>query len=599
MAERHVFQSLYREAAMALPTESVTPDTADEEIIELTDIVEKGIAPDSEAAGSGPAESPEDGRIDPLIAGGEGAAAGAASERPAAREEMSDRELEALLADLAAAEAPASPAAPAGASSDSSPRAESPASVAPESDGGADDLDALLNSIMDPGSGKPPAPQGSDGNPDDDLPDLDSLLAGLDESITPSGDDPAASRPANSASPAPEPAAGETDDLDSLLDAIMSPGSGPQASSREANGDPDDDLPDIDSLLAGLDEPAAPAGKVSAPEGKGTPPPAAADLPEDDELEALLAGLGQKEGTGSVPPDAGSATDGEPEVSADLPDDGELDALLADSGQEAKADSAVSAAGPGTAGETSGGGADDGASAGGLPDDPAPLHSPADVDASLPMAEGARPVAETSATLSRGLEKLTRDIAILQAKVESFPEGGTAADVSASIEARLERLQAEVEDLAETHASGLAAAEARISALEAELAERDAVLTEAPTEGGSVSELADRLAALAERVESLESGCGGAVSASDPKQDDLDLATGLVALEDRLSALEAGVAARSGEASDDAVAGLAARVLALEVNVEKAASEAAARVIREEIAAMLAEMAADSDGEAV
>lgn len=192
-----------------------------------------------------------------------------------------------------------------------------------------------------------------------------------------------------------------------------------------------------------------------------------------------------------------------------------------------------------------------------------PLAS--DLDDPLLVGEAERPEPDLSALVLSSLDALAADIAAMQEKINEVADGNGGPDSSAfdAVRERVDDLTAEVRDLAERHADGLAAAEARISALEAELAAQGARTVtplELPSEG---SAFRTELAALIREVVVRELQEGEHVPPY-------------------------------AESMSEDMARLEERVDAMEASGEKAAAEAAARVIREEIAALLAETGPES-----
>ena len=129
----------------------------------------------------------------------------------------------------------------------------------------ADDLDALLASADAPASAEvaAPAPQAQE-NPDLTA-DLDSLLAGLDaEQAQPAATESAPDEPA-AAPAAPEPAPEKTPDLEMDLDALLASVDAPASArptDRSDSGECDSCI-DLDKLLAPASAPEAPASPAS------------------------------------------------------------------------------------------------------------------------------------------------------------------------------------------------------------------------------------------------------------------------------------------------------------------------------------------------
>lgn len=139
------------------------------------------------------------------------------------------------------------------------------ASPQPEEPNFADDLDALLASAEAPAPAEAsaPAPQARE-NPDLTA-DLDSLLAGLDaEQAQPATAESALGQPA-AAPAAPEPAPEKTPDLEMDLDALLASVDAPASArptDRSDSGECDSCI-DLDKLLAPASAPEAPASPAS------------------------------------------------------------------------------------------------------------------------------------------------------------------------------------------------------------------------------------------------------------------------------------------------------------------------------------------------
>lgn len=153
------------------------------------------------------------------------------------------------------------------------------ASPQPEEPNFADDLDALLASAEAPAPAEAsaPAPQARE-NPDLTA-DLDSLLAGLDaEQAQPATAESALGQPAASpaaSEPAPEKEPDLEMDLDALLASVDAPAS-PQPTKRSGSGECDACI-DLDKLLAPAGAEATPA---PAPEAPASPTPSPDPAPE-------------------------------------------------------------------------------------------------------------------------------------------------------------------------------------------------------------------------------------------------------------------------------------------------------------------------------
>ncbi|MCH5276852.1 MAG: hypothetical protein J1E80_03340 [Desulfovibrionaceae bacterium] len=479
------------------PSRTSPSSEVEDDIIELTDIVEKGSIP-SAPGGSGdedtgleslmadllaesddaPAREEEDFDLDALLkASGldddgslneTGAAAPAAPSSAGApgaaaldSADMSD--MDALLRDLVAPEQPNSPAA----------KAES----APDADFGA-----LLQASVEHGDKSQQAPAGAGSEVDAD--DLDSLLTSIMEPE--SADTPAQS----SAAPASRQRA-----------AVARPADTPAQSSAAPAVDAAADLGDLDDLLG---DPQPDAPRPAAPPAAPAP-----EIPKQNSARAAAA----KQPT---PPPAVEAPAVKP--AAGSTDELDLDALLG----EAPVKTPASASVP----ETPSMEEDDDPLSGldellASADDGGP-GGPAEEDLGDPLlvgkAEAAVPAQDGMAGRAR---TVSAHIAATQKNMADLAAGNGGADTASlsDLRDRVDELAAELRELAESYASGLAAAEARISALEAELAS-----------GGAPAAMSGDMAQLEQRLKAVET------------------------------------------------AG------------EKVAAEAAARVIREEIAALLTEM---------
>ena len=205
------------------------------------------------------------------------------------------------------------------------------ASPQPEEPNFADDLDALL------ASAEAPAPQARE-NPDLTA-DLDSLLAGLDaEQAQPATAESALGQPAASpaaSEPAPEKEPDLEMDLDALLASVDAPAS-PQPTKRSGSGECDACI-DLDKLLAPAGAEATPDPAPEAP-ASPTPSPDPAPEPSADQsnpptgLDAEQDAAATAEPEQARPSTPSTAADHmpedvAPEAAPDLETD--LDALLA------------------------------------------------------------------------------------------------------------------------------------------------------------------------------------------------------------------------------------------------------------------------------
>ncbi|MBS5049702.1 MAG: hypothetical protein KHZ29_07450 [Desulfovibrionaceae bacterium] len=540
------------------PSRTPPSSEADDDIIELTDIVEKGAVPAASGdagAGDNPLESqmadllaetgkgPVSGEdafdLDSLLKasglndGGElaeaktaGVSSDAASAEVAGREAPSDEEsdmpdmgeVDALLRDLVAPEQPEVPA------SDSVPDAASASTT---------DFEAVLQASAE----------------------RENTVQDTDESGA-----------------AAEPEV-DVDDLDSLLDSIMNPGTVTTVPSEAGASDMEEtaEIADLDALLNAAQADDAHAKlSVTSSEAAESALKTAAPAPEAPVLSPVSAVEAElPEISSDVEPPA-----------VDMEDDFDLDALLGAARAEMTDESAAPAA---TEAPLPGSGSDAGTEAeagedplSGLDDlfaateseetaTGADLPLASDLDDPLLVGEAERPEPDLSALVLSSLDALAADIAAMQEKINEVADGNGGPDSSAfdAVRERVDDLTAEVRDLAERHADGLAAAEARISALEAELAAQGARTVtplELPPEG---SAFRTELAALIREVVVRELQEGEHVPPY-------------------------------AESMSEDMARLEERVDAMEASGEKAAAEAAARVIREEIAALLAETGPES-----
>lgn len=466
------------------PSRNPPSSEVEDDIIDLTDIVEKGTVP-PEPGDTGGGDNALESLMADLLTGSD--------EAPPTEEE--DFDLDALLKasglndEGGTAETNTAAPSPAGAGS----AVASPDSSLDSSDMG--DVDALLRDLVAP---EQPASPTAEAPPAASHADFGELLqSSMDREAAPQQ----AAAPAGGAGAESEV---DVEDLDSLLASIMDPeteAAPPQASPAPFAA-PAPDLGDLEGLDDLLGEPqpdavqaaspsAGPApkssGQASSP-APGAKRPAAAKAPvaepKADDLDALF---GEAPASAHAPASAPV-----PDTSARAGEDEDplsgLDELLA------KSESTPSAAG-----------------------------APEEVDLGDPLLVGEAdlPAPDGDARQHRA-SAVSANIAAMRQKMADAAAGGDASAFDA-LRKCVDDLAAEVRDLAESYASGLAAAEARISALEAELAA-----------GGPPTAMSEDMARLEQRLETLEN---------------------------------------SGE---------------------KAAAEAAARVIREEIAALLAEMGAEA-----
>ena len=206
------------------------------------------------------------------------------------------------------------------------------ASPQPEEPNFADDLDALLASAEAPApaGASAPAPQVRE-NPDLTA-DLDSLLAGLDaEQAQPAAAESAPDQPAASPpAPAPEKAPDLEMDLDALLASIDAPTSG-QPAKRSGSGECDSCI-DLDKLLVSDGAEATPASAPEAPAPSPDPAPSADQDNPPTGLDAEQDAAATAEPVQARPSTPSAAADHTPkDVAPEASPDLEtdLDALLA------------------------------------------------------------------------------------------------------------------------------------------------------------------------------------------------------------------------------------------------------------------------------
>lgn len=239
-----------------------------------------------------------------------------------------DADLDALLGDLDTPDTPAAASARTSAEDDLlselglapealSKPAPKAAPVAAENTGASGDidfseLDALIEDMEVPKSGKPAAPHEDDGLPD--LSDLDALLdeAAAGEAVLTS---PATGNNAH------DNAGDGVEDLDALLDSL----DGAEMTPESPAGN-DDDL-DLDKLLAEAEAANAPHAQQLQPAG------------DADDIDSLLADLDAVPAPPPAAPAAPLAFD--PNETLDSPDMGELDALLDSLGGASDEDDAL------------------------------------------------------------------------------------------------------------------------------------------------------------------------------------------------------------------------------------------------------------------
>ncbi len=522
-----------------------TPSPEDDDIIELTDIVEKGVVPVA-SGDAGDGDNPLESQMADLLAG--------TGKAPASDEDTFD--LDSLLKasglnDEGELAEPKTSTAPPVVAPDEAAARETPADEELDMpDMG--EVDALLRDLV-----APEQPEVSESAPDTASTPAADFEAVLQTSV----ERERTVREAGENGAAAEPEV-DVDDLDSLLDSIMNPGTMPAAPSEASgasNAEESADLADLDALLnAAQADDAQPALKTVAP---------APDTPAQSPVSTGEAGLPEASSNAEAP-------------AAGIGDDFDLDALLGaacaemtdESSAPAGAEAPLPDSGPHAGAEVEAGedplsGLDALFTAAGSEEADAGADLPLESDLGDPLlvGEADRSEQDLGSLVLGSLDALSADIAAMQERINEVADGNGGPDSSAfdALRERVDDLTAEVRDLAERHANGLAAAEARISALEAELAAqgaRTAMPLDLPPEG---SAFRTGLAALIRESVARE------------LQEDEHMPP-------------------YAESMSEDMARLEKRVDAMEASGEKAAAEAAARVIREEIAALLAEMGPES-----
>lgn len=302
-----------------------TPEfDAEDDIIELTDIVEHGTPPASAGAedladdlfDAGGDEVDFEKELEDLFTNGNDAAASPGASAKDADEGLDfEADLDDLLGSLDADDSP--PAVPSSAKAAASPSASSPAD---DDDDFAAELDDLLGGLDSTG---PAAQTTSPADEDDMDADLDALLGSLDDVPAKPAKTSQTSRPAPAMEEVPD------DDVDDLLSELgLAPEPAPAtekaptpaAKPRKADADADIDFSELDALIEGLE----------VPQGKTAPAPAEDDgLPDLSDLDSLLQeAAGQGPSSGTVPADTDEADNADSQADMD-----DLDSLL-DSLQE-------------------------------------------------------------------------------------------------------------------------------------------------------------------------------------------------------------------------------------------------------------------------
>lgn len=565
----------------------------DDDIIDLTDIVEKGAVPATPVeAGSG--ENPLEAQMADLLAG--------SGKVPVADEDEFD--LDALLkASGLDEEGDVSPQAPAG---DVSPVAAGHAAPADEDMDMPDmgEVDALLRDLVAPEQPDASAPA---------EPTEGTVSAGAESAPeAPPADFEAVFQANMTAVEVTE--SEKSTEMEKVTEVTELTASTPAA----PTGEDEVDVDDLDSLLDSIMNPdtAAPAAPLSSPpasaEGEASPAPDASALPEEGadlaDLDALLDAARESEGADEV---ARAAVDFETPPSEPAADDEfDLDALLSEARtemmEEPSAPSAPEAPLSAHEGEAPLGDLDALFEAGEEAADEAGDDLPLETDLGNPLLVGeatSRNDGDLGAAVLDSLNALAADIAAMQEKLNATSEAGNGPDMASfdALRERVEDVTAEIHDMAERHASGLAAAEARISDLEAELAASSAVGIRLDDMAAEVHRLAEGhmggLTSTEARIAALEAELAAQRARSAAP---LEFPAADSPFRAELLALIREVVARElqegehvppyAENMSEGMVRLEDRVAAVEMKGEKAAAEAAARVIREEIAALVAEM---------
>ena len=453
---------------------------------------------------------------------------------PATEAEPAPMSLDDLDALLDAPVAPAAPAAP-------EPAAERAPGTATMS---LDDIDALLDTPVAPAA--PAAPEPAAGRaPGTATMSLDDIDALLDAPVAPAA--PAAPEPASE--PTPGTAAMSLDDIDALLDAPVAPAApvAPEPASEPASGTATMSLDDIDALLDAPVAPAAPA----APEPAAEPTPGAAAMSLDD-IDALLDAAPMPPAPEEAMPAHDTAA--EETVIAAMPPVQE-EPVAAPAAETMAVAAAATAMAP-----------------------QGPVISPA----SGPMSAPVMDANALEGLLSR-LQALEDEVAGLRATVVHGNE------VTAGLEERLAALDAESAVAASPEPAPAAESAPPAEPLMPDADALGRILSEMLAEGHPAMEwlveqvravvmngMSDHIASAVERaVEQTTAPMRDALSGVDAT------AEGMVELDNRLSSLEA-----TRITADDIAKLESALREALRDDTDKAAAAAAARVIRQEIAAL-------------
>ena len=453
---------------------------------------------------------------------------------PATEAEPAPMSLDDLDALLDAPVAPAAPAAP-------EPAAERAPGTATMS---LDDIDALFDAPVAPAAPATPEPasEPASGTATMNLDDIDALF---DAPVAPAA--PAAPEPASE--PTTGTAAMSLDDIDALLDAPVAPAApvAPEPTAEPVSGTATMSLDDIDALLDAPVAPAAPA----APEPASEPTPGTAAMSLDD-IDALLDAAPMPPAPEEAMPAHDTAA--EETVIAAMPPVQE-EPVAAPAAETMAVAAAATAMAP-----------------------QGPVISPA----SGPMSAPVMDANALEGLLSR-LQALEDEVAGLRATVVHGNE------VTAGLEERLAALDAD--SAVATSPEPAPAAESAPPA-EPLMPDADAlgrILSEMLAEGHPAMEwlveqvravvmngMSDHIASAVERaVEQTTAPMRDALSGVDAT------AEGMVELDNRLSSLEA-----TRITADDIAKLESALREALRDDTDKAAAAAAARVIRQEIAAL-------------
>ncbi|HJA79418.1 MAG TPA: hypothetical protein H9784_07635 [Candidatus Desulfovibrio intestinavium] len=487
----------------------------------------------------------------------------AAADAPADDDTALDSAVEGLLSsvgvDVAAKPAPAAPApAPAATIPDAKPVPAPPATPAAEAD---DPMESLLREMS--GSAKPAAAPARP-SMDDDMEaalnaDLDSLMADLGDPVLPAAAQPAAAAPLTdlpSADTGASPA--ESDGLDALLD---EPASLKDNTAGMPLASPAPAAPtSLDDMAALLD--AAPAS------------PSDGAAPLDDMFNEELAAL-EKKVAKSAP--AAPAAAGADDMLADL------DAALAD-----LPDAAAAVTPPAAPAAPAAAGADDmladlddaleetsNATEISAVADDEDIDAPQAADETMMDAPAVSGDSGALADLGTRLEVLEALFRTAQERLDSMESGLSGAPQADAAQSRLDELTARLESVEAAAQAAAAAAQA-----DSETGERLNRQLEAQQAAQQAAQDATqtRLDELAARLESAEAA---AQAAADAAQADSETGERLNALETQAGSILARLEALESHLNDMAPD--------FNARIEKAAAAAAARILREEIAALLKE----------